>query len=137
MRYPLSLGFASAAFAAAGRSPPSFKAAFVVSSLEFDGFPVRKLHDFSRQSLNEIAVVGDEQDRPVERFERVFETFPRGQVEVIGRLVEDEEVSVFALEYRQRELCPFPAREHAHFFVHVARVELRLREDISHFGLIP
>ena len=81
--------------------------------------------------------MGDEQHRPVKRFQRVLEALACGQIEVIGRFVEDKKISVFAFEYGQSQLCAFAARQHFHLFVHVARVQLHLREDISHLRLLP
>ena len=48
------------------------------------------------------AVVRHEQHRAAERVERLLELFDRRQVEVVGRLVEDQEVDLAGLEQGER-----------------------------------
>ena len=77
--------------------------------------------------LEEPAVVGDEHDRGVERLQVLLEPLERGDVEVVGRLVEQQQVGVArerAGERRARELAAGEGRERA---VEVARRGSRAR----------
>ena len=48
--------------------------------------------DFRRHLLDQITIMGNEQDRAFELVEHGLQYFLRGQVEVIGRLVEQQQV---------------------------------------------
>ena len=66
--------------------------------------------------LEEPAVVGDEHDGGVERLQVALEPLERGDVEVVGRLVEQQQVGVArerAGERRARELAAGERRERA------------------------
>ena len=66
--------------------------------------------------LEEPAVVGDEHDGGVERLQVALEPLQRGDVEVVGRLVEQQQVGVArerAGERRARELAAGEGRERA------------------------
>jgi hypothetical protein len=52
----------------------------------------------------EGVVVGGEDDRAGIIRERLFEPLDRGEVEVVGRLVEDQEVGAARQALREREL---------------------------------
>ena len=64
-----------------------------------------------RDRLEQRPVVGDEQHRAREAVERLLELLDRGQVEVVGRLVEHEAVDAAGRERaRARPGCAHPAR---------------------------
>ncbi len=58
------------------------------------------------EGVDEIAVVRDEQDRTVEIREYGFENLLRGDVEMVRRLVEQEEVRAFERQLRERTNIP-------------------------------
>ena len=58
--------------------------------------------------------MGDEEHRAGERLQRFFERFATLDVEVIRRLVENEEVRAGGDEQRERQAPPFASRERAH-----------------------
>ena len=55
--------------------------------------------------------MGDEQERAAERLERVLERLARVEVEVVGRLVEDQDVRLRRHQHRQREPPALAARQ--------------------------
>ena len=61
--------------------------------------------------LEQRAVVGDEQDRPVEAVERRLELLDRRQVEVVRRLVEHEDVGAVGHQQGQRRPGPLARRQ--------------------------
>src|SRR3712207_4015704 len=69
------------------RPPPVAVAAPVAEDLA-----VPYLHYRVRDAVEKVAVVGDEDDGAGEALELPFEVLHGGYVEVVGRLVEDEEV---------------------------------------------
>ena len=62
--------------------------------------------------VEQRAVVGDEQHRAGERLERGLERLAALEVEVVRRLVEDEEVRARRDDDREREPAPLAAGEH-------------------------
>ena len=64
------------------------------------------------QSVEEIAVVGDDDQRAVESHQRLFENLLGLQVEVVGRLVEDQQVDRFEQQLDHRQARPLTAGEH-------------------------
>ena len=62
---------------------------------------MRRIERVEADVVEQGAVVGDEQDRAAERVERDLELLDRGEVEVVGRLVEHE--AVRARRHQQRE----------------------------------
>ena len=66
---------------------------FVVTALEHGDAPVFEFDDLSREGADEIAVVRDEEDGAVKFLQGVFETFAGGQIEMVGRLVQDEKIA--------------------------------------------
>ena len=65
----------------------------------------------SRDRVQERTVVRDEEDGPRERVERRLERLAALEVEVVRRLVEDEEVRARGHDEREREPSPLAARE--------------------------
>ena len=55
--------------------------------------------------LEHPTVVGDQEQRAVERLECRFKLFDRRQVEMVGRFVEHEYVDSARLKQRQRRAC--------------------------------
>ena len=64
--------------------------------------------------VQERAVVGDEEDRPRERLERGLERLARLDVEMVRRLVEDEEVDAGRDQQRECEPPPLSTGERGH-----------------------
>jgi hypothetical protein len=70
--------------------------------------------------LEEPAVVGHEHDRGVERLQRALEPLERGDVEVVGGLVEQQQVGVAGQRAGQRGSGQLPARQRVQLAVEVA-----------------
>ena len=73
--------------------------------------------------LEEPAVVSDQDDRRVERLQVRLEPFQRLDVEVVGRLVEQQQVGVAGERARQRGACQLTAGERAQVALEVAVAE--------------
>ena len=91
----------------------SLGAQFAVGSLE-DGQDFRSLLGpdlpyLRRQRVHQVAVVRDEQDGAGVGFEYLFEDFLRGDVEVVGGFVEQQQVGVFECQLGQRQTSAFAA----------------------------
>ena len=69
------------------------------------------LDDARGQRAQEAAVVGDEHQRPAPLLEEAFQPVDRGDVEVIGRLVQQQQVRLRHQRPRQQHPALHPARE--------------------------
>ncbi len=78
---------------------------------EVDGAPAVELEDGGRDRLEEPAVVGDEDHGGVDRGEHPLEPLERLDVEVVRRLVEEEQVGLRGERARQRGAGQLAARE--------------------------
>ena len=84
----------------------------VISRIPFPDARLQ-LQDVVGDALEESPVVGDDQHAGVRDPEEVFQPFDRLQVEVIGRLVEEEKVGLLQEEAGQREPSPLSATQGA------------------------
>jgi hypothetical protein len=83
----------------------------VPRALEELAAPALELEHRGADRLQEPAVVCDEHDGRVQRLEVALEPLERGDVEVVGGLVEEQEVGVAGQRPRQRCARQLPARE--------------------------
>ena len=63
-----------------------------------------------RDAVEEEAVVGDEDEGAGEFGEALFEDLEGGDVEVVGRFVEDEQIGRLEHQAREHDASPLPAR---------------------------
>src|ERR687893_1605974 len=70
-----------------------------------------------RERFHEVPVVGDEQYPAGESFERVEEHVLGLYIEVVGRLVQNEQVVVPEDDPGQQHLCPLPRAQPLHRLV--------------------
>ncbi len=80
-------------------------------------------------ALDDTRVVARADDRAFVPLQCFDELAPRGAVEVVGRLVEEEDVRRLDEKLGQRDPASFAAREHAHRLEHVVALEQELPED--------
>ena len=78
------------------------------------GAAVREVHDVGRGPVEEVPVVGDEERRTVAAHEPLLEPHHRVEIEVVGRLVEEEQVGAAHQGLREVEPDPPSAREVRH-----------------------
>ena len=74
---------------------------------------VSQFHDAGGYAVEEVAVVRDEQASARIRLEELFQPFDGLHVEMVGRLVEDEQVGLGQQRAAERDASFFPARETA------------------------
>ena len=67
--------------------------------------------DFRADAVEKIAVVTHDQDYAGKGNERLFEHAQRGQIEVVGWLVENEEIAAILEDARQQQTASFSATE--------------------------
>ena len=87
--------------------------------------------DLIADAIEKIAVVRNTDDRAVEIGERLFEHAERGQVEVVGRLVEHNEVAAILEHLRQHESRTLTAGEQIDAFVDALIVEEKTPQIIA------
>ena len=75
--------------------------------------PAADLHDFRGEALDEVAIVRHEDQRAAVVDQRVEQDFLRVEIEVVGRLVEQECVGRLEQHARDGEPGPLSARQHA------------------------
>ena len=90
---------------------------------EEDRLAAFELEDGRRHRLEEPAVVGDEDHRGVERPEHAFEPLERVDVEVVGRLVEQQQIGLRGQRTGERRTRQLAARERREGAVEVALAE--------------
>ena len=95
------------------------------------GAAVLQVHDVGGGAVEEIAVVGDEEARPLAADEPLLKPHHRVEVEVVGRLVEEQQVRAAHQGLREVEPDPPPAREVRDGASEVFRVEPEAVEDPS------
>ena len=92
--------------------------------------PVCELEHLIRQPGEEVAVVGDDDDCALEAAQGFLEDVLGAHIEVVGRLVEQEDVVGFEQEAHHSEARAFAAGEDAHLLVHVVAGEEERPEDV-------
>ena len=95
---------------------------------------VLELIDFGGEPLEEVTVVGDEDEAALVLEQGVLEHVLGGHVEVVGGLVEDKQVEGREQQFGQCQSCLLAAGEHAHLLLGVFRVEEEAAEDGADFG---
>ena len=95
--------------------------------------PIPEFVDLVHQSVQEIAVVGNDEQRPVKGLERLLQHVLRLDVHVVGRLVEDQEVVALQHQFRHPEPGPLAAAQHRHALVDVFPAEEERSQDIPQF----
>ena len=66
-------------------------------------------HDAADEPIEKIAVVADEEDGPGIVAKDILEDVERLHVEIVGRLIEDEQVRWLCQHLRQHQAAAFPA----------------------------
>ena len=102
-----------------------------VRAREHDRLPVAHLDDFRREPLDEIPIVGDEDERAAVIGEGVEQDVLRVEIQVIGRLVEQQRVRRAEQHARDGQPRSLAARQHAGPFVHIVAGEQEAAEDVA------
>ena len=87
--------------------------------------------DLRRQPLHEVAIVRDEDQRAAVLDQRVEQHFLRVEIEVVGRLVEQQGVRRPQQHARHREARALAAGQHPHALVDVVAGEQKNRRGCS------
>ena len=95
---------------------------------------VPELVHLVHQPVEEITVVGDNNQRAVICLERLFEYIFGLYVHMIGRLVKRKQVVRFQHQFRHSQSGPFSSAEHGHLLVNVLAPEKELREYVPEPG---
>ena len=93
-----------------------------------------KLHNLIADTVEEIAVVGDHQQSERRRLQKLLQPLYHVQVEVIGRLVEHQQVGLHHEHAGQGDTLHLSARKRSHTGVEV--VNLQFRQDLFHTRLV-
>ena len=94
---------------------------FIISRKDHD-LTIADLKDFAGELVNEVAVVRDKDHGASESFQGFQQHVFGAQIEVVGRLVEQQKVGGFEQHPCQRIAVTFSARENANFFEDVETV---------------
>src|SRR5574341_1571832 len=87
-----------------------------------------------REALDEVAVVDDGEHRALEAGQRLLEPGARGDVQVVDRFVEQQEVAALQDERSQREPRPFAETQLAHGREHVVALEEEVVQEVAKVG---
>ena len=102
-----------------------FQVVRVVALIDIDLAVVEFHHDVA-DAVEEVTVVGDHEEGAARTFQVVLEVFDGVDVEVVGRLVEDQEIGLGGEDLGDGHAFDFAAGEGAHLRL---GVEAELRED--------
>src|SRR5690606_29691772 len=89
-----------------------------------------EIDDLVGEPLDEAAVVGDDERRPCVELQRIFEGFAAGEVQVVGWLIEDEQVGAAADEDGKPEPPAFAVTEPPHRCADLGVAEEELVEEV-------
>ena len=87
--------------------------------------------DLRGEPIDEVAIVADRDDRAVVFTENGFQLLARGEIEVVRRLIEHEEIRLARGKARQREARALAAREHPDRAENLVAAEQEPREEIA------
>ena len=96
-----------------------------------DGLAVADLDDLGREPLDEIPIVRHEDQRAAVVDERVEQHFLRVEIEMVGRLVEQQRVRRTQQHPRDGQPRALAARQHAHALVDVVSGKQEAAEDVA------
>ncbi len=97
------------------------------------GLPAGDLDHPCRQGIDEVAVVGDENQRPLIALERIEQDFLGLQVEVVGRLVEEQQVGGLEQQDGQGQAVALAAGEDTDLLVDIVAMEEEGAEQVAQF----
>ena len=95
---------------------------------------VAHVDDLGRDGADQVLVVGDEDDGAVELLEGTLEDVDRVDIEMVGRLVEQEQRVGRDEHLRQREAGALAAGEHRDALVDIVAVEEERAEQAALLG---
>ena len=96
-------------------------------------FPAAELVDFRDKAVEKIAVVAHHDEGAVEILKCLLEHVLRAQIEVVGRLVEDEKIEGFEQEFEDGQARALTAGQHLHLFRPFFAAEHEGAEQIANF----
>ena len=96
-------------------------------------FLVAELIYVLNKTVEEVAVVANDNECAVEFLQRFFQHVFRAHVEVIGRLVENEQIHWLEQQLQQGKACAFAAAKHFHFLHRFLAAEHECAKHIFYF----
>ena len=94
-----------------------------------------QLHDPASRAVDKITVVGDKEHCAVVGIEGVFQDLAGDDVQMVGRLIEDKEISLRKHELGQGYPAPFAAREFSDQFEHIVSCKEEGGKEIADLGV--
>ena len=107
-----------------------------VGAFEVVDFTVTEMPDACGDFIDDVVVVGDQEDSAVLALERDVEGVDGLEVEVVGRLVEDQEIWFLQHEAAEDEARGFAAGEGARGLERVVAAEKHLTHQAAEFLLV-
>src|SRR3954469_16344724 len=92
--------------------------------------------DVRRDAVEEPPIVGDDDRAAGELEQRLLERAERVDVEIVRRLVEEQDVAARAQEFREVDAVPLPAREVADALLLVAALEVEPARVLARVDLL-
>ena len=104
---------------------------FVDAAKVLAHFAAAELIDFRHEAVEEITIVAHDNERTVKILQRLLEHVFRTQIEVVGRLVENEQVEGFEQEFENGQARSLTARKHFHLLRSFLAPEHEGTEEIA------
>ena len=89
------------------------------------------IHDLGGELVDEVAIVRDEDQRPAEVLERFEQNVLRVEIQVVGRLVEQQRVRRAQQHPRHRQPRALASRQHSHRLLDVVAGKEKAAEDVA------
>ena len=96
-------------------------------------FPATELIDFRHEAVEEVTVVAHNDEGAVKILQRLLKHVFRAQIEVVGRLVENEQIEGFEQEFENGQARTLTARKHFHLLRSFLAAEHEGTEQIADF----
>ena len=78
--------------------------------------------------IQKIAVVADDQKRPVKAFQVILQPLYRGNIQVVGRLIEKQQIRPAQEHFRQLKLGLLPAAQCSYRQSHILAAEAKAQQ---------
>ena len=98
---------------------------------EINDLSVLQHPDTGGKAVDEVAVVGDKEQIALVALHRLLNPLPAGHVQVVGGLVQDQQIDLLVHEHTQAQAALLPAGEGGHGLEHVLPPEVEGRQPIA------
>ena len=90
-----------------------------------------QLPDAGGKFVDKISVMGHKQQRAAELLHRIFNPLPGGNVQMVGRLVQNQDINILIHQNAKLQAAQFAAGENGHTLEHVLPPKMEGRQTVA------